>query len=66
MVSEQAKLYAQAQGLSGMRYWKSVDFVRRVSVKGVIRTWENIFGKVSQRIAMKLQMGDERVIAHMD
>lgn len=66
MVSEQAKLYAHAQGLSGMRYWKSVDFVRRVSVKGVIRTWENIFGKVSQRVAMKLQMGDERVIAHMD
>ncbi len=66
MVSEQAKLYAHAQGLSGIRYWKSVDFVRRVSVKGVIRTWENIFGKVSQRVAMKLQMGDERVIAHMD
>ncbi|MFT6830962.1 MAG: anaerobic magnesium-protoporphyrin IX monomethyl ester cyclase [Planctomycetota bacterium] len=66
MVSEQAKLYAHAQGLSGMRYWKSVDFVRRVSVKGVIRTYENIFGKISQRIAMKLQMGDERVIAHMD
>lgn len=66
MVSEQAKLYANAQGLSGPRYWTSVDFVRRVSVKGFIRTWENLFGKVAQRVALKLQMGDERVVAHMD
>jgi len=66
MVSEQAKLYANAQGLRGPRYWTSVDFVRRVSVKGFIRTWENLFGKVAQRVALKLQMGDERVVAHMD
>ena len=66
MVSEQAKLYANAQGLSGPRYWTTVDFVRRVSVKGFIRTWENMFGKVAQRVALKLQMGDERVVAHMD
>jgi len=66
MVSEQAKLYANAQGLRGPRYWTTVDFVRRVSVKGFIRTWENMFGKVAQRVALKLQMGDERVVAHMD
>ena len=66
MVSEQAKLYAKAQGLRGPRYWTTVDFVRRVSVKGFIRTWENMFGKVAQRVALKLQMGDERVVAHMD
>lgn len=66
LVSEQAKLYAGAQGLSGPRYWTSIDFVRRVSVKGVLRTWETMFGKVAQRMALKLQMGDERVVAHMD
>ena len=66
MVSEQAKLYANAQGLRGPRYWTTVDFIRRVSVKGFIRTWENMFGKVAQRVALKLQMGDERVVAHMD
>ena len=66
LVSEQAKLYAGAQGLSGPRYWMSIDFVRRVSVKGVLRTWETMFGKVAQRMALKLQMGDERVVAHMD
>jgi hypothetical protein len=66
MVAEQAKLYAHAQGLSGPRYWTSVDFGRRVVMKGVIRVWENIFGKVAQRVALKLQMGDERVVAHMD
>lgn len=66
MVSEQAKIYAKAQGLRGPRYWTTVDFVRRVSVKGFIRTWENMFGKVAQRVALKLQMGDERVVAHMD
>ncbi|MEM6671595.1 MAG: radical SAM protein [Planctomycetota bacterium] len=66
MVSEQAKLYARAQGLRGPRYWTSIDFVRRVSVKGFIRTWENLFGKFTQRMALKLQMGDERVVAHMD
>ncbi len=66
LVSEQAKLYAGAQGLSGPRYWTSIDFVRRVSVKGVLRTWETMFGKVAHRMALKLQMGDERVVAHMD
>lgn len=66
MVSEQAKLYAHAQGLSGPRYWTPVDFVRRIVIKGFIRTWETLFGKVAQRMALKLQMGDERVVAHMD
>ena len=66
VVSEQAKLYAHAQGLSGPRYWTPVDFVRRIVIKGFIRTWETLFGKVAQRMALKLQMGDERVVAHMD
>ena len=66
MVSEQAKLYAYAQGLRGPKYWTSVDFVRRVSVKGALRAWQTLFNKAAQRAALKLQMGDERVIAHMD
>lgn len=66
MVSEQAKLYAHAQGLRGPKYWTSLDFIRRVSVKGALRTWQTLFNKVSHRAALKLQMGDERVIAHMD
>lgn len=66
MVSEQAKLYAHAQGLSGPRYWIAVDFTRRVFVKGLIRIHENIFGKVARKMALSLQMGDERVVAHMD
>ena len=66
MVSEQARLYAHAQGLSGPRYWAPIDFVRRVTVKGFIRVYENLFGKVARRMALSLQMGDERVVAHMD
>lgn len=66
MVSEQAQIYAKAQGLRGPKYWATVDFVRRVSVKGALRTWQTLFKKAAQRTALKLQMGDERVIAHMD
>ena len=66
MVSEQAKLYAKAQGLSGPRYWTWVDFLRRLSTKGVLRVYEVVFGKVARRMALSLQMGDERVVAHMD
>jgi radical SAM superfamily enzyme YgiQ (UPF0313 family) len=66
MVSEQAKLYAHAQGLRGPRYWIIIDFVRRVTAKGILRTYEVVFGRVARRMALRLQMGDERVMAHMD
>lgn len=66
MVSEQAKLYAKAQGLRGPRYWTGVDFVLRVSIKGFLRVYETLFGKIARRMALRLQMGDERVMAHMD
>jgi len=66
MVAEQTKLYASAQGLSGPRYWAWVDFTRRVFTKGTLRIYENVFGKVAHKMALSLQMGDERVIAHMD
>jgi len=73
MVAEQAKIYAKAQGLSGPRYWASVDFTRRLATKGVLRVYETVFArffdrfsKVEKQLQMSLQMGDERVVAHMD
>ena len=73
LVSEQAMLYARAQSLGGWRYWTPVDFVRRVSVKSVLRLYQVIFARFATRFAtagtqlkVSLQMGDERVVAHMD
>ena len=73
LVAEQAKLYARAQGLSGPRYWTPVDFAYRLSTKGVFRVYQACFAKLFERFGrapsqmkIKLQMGDERVVAHMD
>jgi hypothetical protein len=73
MVAEQAKLYAHAQGLSGPRYWTMVDFAYRLSTKGVLRAYQVFFSKFFKRFAnashnikISLQMGDERVVSHMD
>ena len=72
MVAEQAKIYARAQGLRGPRYWASVDFAYRLSTKGVLRVYEALFAKYVDRffkpkqLALSLQMGDERVVSHMD
>lgn len=75
MVAEQAKIYAKAQGLSGPRYWAMTDFAYRLSTKGVLRVYEGVFQKFFERflspqkkhrMAVALQMGDERVISHMD
>jgi radical SAM superfamily enzyme YgiQ (UPF0313 family) len=72
MVAEQAKIYAHAQGLSGPRYWTWVDFAYRLSTKGVLRVYQVFFAKYMDRFfapsqrQLVLQMGDERVVAHMD
>jgi anaerobic magnesium-protoporphyrin IX monomethyl ester cyclase len=73
LVAEQAKIYARAQGLSGPKYWTWVDFGYRLSTKGVLRVYQAFFARFFERfsrtpseIKMRLQMGDERVIAHMD
>jgi anaerobic magnesium-protoporphyrin IX monomethyl ester cyclase len=73
MVAEQAKIYAHAQGLSGPRYWAWVDFTRRLGTKGVLRVYEVVFARFFERFSnankqtrLALQMGDERVVAHMD
>ena len=49
------------------------DRCPRVGKKGVLRTWQlafekrmKLFGKAARRLELKLQMGDERVVAHMD
>lgn len=72
MVAEQAKLYAHAQGLRGPRYWATVDFVYRLGTKGVLRVYTVLFARFFDRFfspkqrQLELQMGDERVVAHMD
>ncbi len=73
LVAEQAMIYASAQGLSGPRYWTWVDYIYRLSTKGVFRVYQVFFGKFLTRFAsataqikVGLQMGDERVVAHMD
>ncbi|MCC6408909.1 MAG: radical SAM protein [Planctomycetes bacterium] len=73
LVAEQAKIYSSAQGLSGPRYWTWVDFVYRLSTKGVLRVYQTLFARFARRFAnaerqiqVSLQMGDERVVAHMD
>jgi hypothetical protein len=75
MVAEQAKIYSKAQGLSGPRYWVPIDFAHRLSTKGVLRVYETVFigffkkfisTEKKHEISVALQMGDERVVAHMD
>ncbi|MBI5432532.1 MAG: cobalamin B12-binding domain-containing protein [Planctomycetes bacterium] len=74
MVAEQARIYSSAQGLKGPRYWAITDFVYRLGTKGVLRVYQTVFAKVFERffapktrqMQMQLQMGDERVVAHMD
>lgn len=73
LVAEQSKIYANAQGLSGPRYWAWVDFLYRLATKGTLRTYQVLFEKWFRRfennthqMRVALQMGDERVVAHMD
>jgi radical SAM superfamily enzyme YgiQ (UPF0313 family) len=72
MVAEQAQIYSSAQGLTGPRYWTITDFVYRLGTKGVLRVYQVFFARFIDRfftpkqIQVSLQMGDERVVAHMD
>jgi hypothetical protein len=75
MVAEQAKIYSRAQGLRGPRYWAITDFTHRLATKGVLRVYEGVFQTIFKRfltpggakqMQVALQMGDERVVAHMD
>ena len=66
LVTEQNQLYNRAQGLRGPRTWAPVDFLRRVLAKGAVRAFSAVGARVVHRMATRLQMGDERVVAHMD
>ncbi len=66
MVTEQNQLYNKAQGRKSIMAWAPIDFTRRVATKGFIRIVGNLGGKVVSKMATRLQMGDERVMAHMD
>jgi anaerobic magnesium-protoporphyrin IX monomethyl ester cyclase len=66
MVTEQNQLYQRARGLRRIKAWAPVDFASRVAIKGFIRMAGALGAKVVQRLSTRLQMGDERVVAHVD
>jgi radical SAM superfamily enzyme YgiQ (UPF0313 family) len=66
LVTEQNTLYYAAQGKSGFKTLAPVDFTGRVITKGFIRLFTTIFGKRATRIAVRLNLNDERVVNHMD
>jgi radical SAM superfamily enzyme YgiQ (UPF0313 family) len=66
LVTEQNQLYNRARGLRRIRRWAPVDFTSRVVTKGALRLVGSLGGRIVQRMTTRLQMGDERVVAHMD
>ncbi|MCB9911198.1 MAG: B12-binding domain-containing radical SAM protein [Planctomycetes bacterium] len=66
LVTEQNTLYNRAQGNRGPLTWAPIDFTLRVARKGIIRVLSLAGAKVVSKMALRLQMGDERVVAHMD
>lgn len=66
LVTEQNQLYNRARGKKGFRTWTWVDWTSRVARKGVIRVGNLVGAKIVNRLNTRLQMGDERVVAHMD
>lgn len=66
LVTEQNMLYRRAQGLRGPQTWAPLDFTSRVASKSFLRALSLVGAKVVERLTPKLQMGDERVVAHMD
>ncbi|HRV82437.1 MAG TPA: hypothetical protein P5218_13440, partial [Planctomycetota bacterium] len=66
LVTEQNTLYNRAQGNRGPLTWAPIDFTLRVARKGTIRVLSLAGAKVVSKMALRLQMGDERVVAHMD
>ncbi len=66
MVTEMNVLYNRALGINSWKDWPPIDFLWRVATKGFMLVNQTLGGKMARRMALKLQMGDERVIAHMD
>ena len=67
LAAEQAGHYARAQGLRGPRHWAAIDFVRRLAAKTALRVHRLLLGRhvdrfpAPRRLALSLQVGDERV-----
>ncbi len=66
LVTEQNQIYTQACTTKRFKRWAVWDFGVRVVQKGVIRVVGTLGAKFVRRWNMRLQMGDERVVAHMD
>ena len=66
MVTEQNRLYNRAQGYRSLGTWAPVDFGSRVVRKGFVRALSAAGATFVTRMATRLQMGDERVVAHVD
>lgn len=66
LVTEQNTLYGRAQGEHTAGFRAPFDFARRVVTKGVLRVASGVGLNVVRRLSTKLEMGDERVIAHVE
>lgn len=66
LVTEQNVIYNRAQGIKSPLKWGPVDFTLRVITKGTVRVLSILGLKVVKRWSTRLQMGDERVQAHME
>lgn len=66
MVTEQNLLYQKARGARWTRVRAPFEFASRVVRKSFVRLLGLAGANVVSRLALRLQMGDERVVAHMD
>ena len=66
LVTEQNTLYHRAQNKRGLGTVPAIDFVTRVIKKGFVRVATVVAGKGAARIAMRINLNDERAVAHMD
>jgi anaerobic magnesium-protoporphyrin IX monomethyl ester cyclase len=66
LVTEQNRLYDRSTGWRRVLRWGPIDFTTRVVTKGVLRLVGSVGGRVVHRLTLRLEMGDERVVAHVD
>ena len=66
LVTEQNRLYYNAQGKKGFKTLAPIDFTTRVFTKGFIRIFTSVFGRNATKVGLKLSLNDERVMNHMD
>jgi hypothetical protein len=66
LVTEQNSMYYAVQGKTGFKTMPAVDFTGRVITKGFLRIFAVVFGKRATRLAMKVNLNDERVNSHQD